>query len=318
MYDAPEDSGMVTNIREESFHGRLVYRLAAGIMEIVVDPWHGMSVVSLLCQGREFLWYDEQRYLAGNTYGIAVLFPTPNRIRDGVFRFDDELCGPSRMHGFAKDVPFAVEAVECGTNGARIVGRYRLEANAAVFREFPFPLELVLSISIAGDRVQWDYTVRNTGSVRLGYGFALHPFFVRQDGTSVCLDASQIMEAGQDKLPSGTLCTVEGTKYDLRQGSTIAELSGLDTVYCASHGDSNCQALFGESCMGLAMHTSEEFRHFVVYVPENAPFFCVEPQTCSPDCHNLYDEGLHEVANLLLVAPGAERKGRVEMVFSAV
>lgn len=303
----------MSKVCEESFYGRPVYRLVDGDIEIVIDPWHGLSVVSLRFHGRELLWYDEQRYLSGNTYGIAVLFPTPNRIRDGMFRFDGEIYGPSRMHGFAKDVPFTVEALDCRTSGVRITGRYQLSVNAPVFHEFPFPLELVVAISLVGGRIRWDYTVRNTGSTPLGYGFALHPFFVRSHGVALWLGASQVMDADQSKLPTRTLHDVVGAGYDLRQGRPVSSLAGLDTVYYRSQGDFNCRISFDEIHLAVDMHASEEFRHFVVYVPASGSFFCVEPQTCSTDCHNLYDRGYREVSNLLLVAPGGERCGWVDM-----
>lgn len=302
-------------IREETFRGRPVYRLAFGDLEALVDSWHGMSVVSLLLQGRELLWYDESRYLAGNTYGITLLFPTPNRIRDDYFHFDGRVIGPSRMHGFAKDVRYNVEALDIGSSCVRIAGSFHLYERAPEFSEFPFPLEFIVSISISDGRIRWDYTVRNLGMTPLGYGFALHPFFARPQEASVRLNAEYVMEAGPDKLPTGALVPVVGTRFDLLSDRTVSDILGLDTVYY-SPGQLACHVSFGSSGPAMDFPTSDDFRHFVVYAPEGASFFCVEPQTCSTDCHNLYDRGDREVSNLLLVVPGDERSGWVEIVFS--
>ncbi len=302
-------------VREERFQGRPVYRLAFGDLEALVDPWHGMSVVSLLLQGQELLWYDELRYRAGNTYGITILFPTPNRIRDDHFLFDGRLVGPSRMHGFAKDVRYNVAALDIDSSCVHIAGSFLLSEGSPVFPEFPFPLEFIVSISLSDGRIRWDYTVRNLGKTSLGYGFALHPFFARPQEASVRLNAEYAMAAGPDKLPTGALLPVAGTRFDLMSGRPVDDLQGLDTVYY-SPDRLTCQISFGQPGFSQAFLTSEEFRHFVVYAPDGASFFCVEPQTCSTDCHNLYDRGDREVSNLLLVGPGDERSGWVELVFS--
>ena len=66
----------------------------------------------------------------------------------------------------------------------------------------------------------------------------------------------------------------------------------------------------------LGLYASPEFARLVVYTPANAPWFCLENQTSSTDCHNLYAAGLQNAANLQLVAPGQCHRTWVEFRFS--
>jgi aldose 1-epimerase len=306
-------SGIIQTV---SFHGRAVHCLSHGDLEALVDPSHGMNVVSLRYRGVQLLWYDQQRYLAGLTYGSSVLFPTPNRVRDERFVFNGLTYAPMRMHGFAKDSAFSVELSRSDAVSACLSGRFTLSFGHPSFPAFPFPLELTVAVTLSDGSIRWDYRVRNIGSSALGYGFALHPFFVRPSGSSLRLDAPYVMEAGDDKLPTGALLAVSGTSYDLRGGRSVEDATGLDSVFYRSSGSFGCRlSLPDVATIGLS--ASDEFRHFVVYVPADSQFFCVEPQTSSSDCHNLYARGCRDVSNLLVVPTGEDRCGWVDMAIGA-
>lgn len=299
----------------EFFHGREVYRLSSEGMEALVDPAHGMSVVSLQYQGREFLHYDHQRFLSHNTYGVSILFPTPNRVDNGVFLFDGLSYGPMSMHGFAKEVQFIVEGVNPGNPILhRLTGVYRLTAHEPEFPAYPFPLELSVSISVSEDGIRWEYAVLNQGTRRLGYGLGLHPFFVAPEKAILRLGADYIMENSSEKLPTGALISTADTPYDLRDGRCIDTLN-LDTVYYHPVSP-DCTVSYKDFNTELHFLTSSEFHHVVVYTPHDRPFFCIEPQTSSADCHNLYAKGLQSISGLTVVEPGQRSEGWVEIVFS--
>jgi aldose 1-epimerase len=65
----------------------------------------------------------------------------------------------------------------------------------------------------------------------------------------------------------------------------------------------------------MQLSTSNEFSHVVVYTP-NAPYFCIENQTCSTDAHNLYTRGYHKESGLEIVESGTSKKGEIRWVFN--
>ncbi|MFA6776581.1 MAG: hypothetical protein WCR76_09990 [Sphaerochaetaceae bacterium] len=258
------------------------------------------------------MWYDQQRFLDGRTYGIPVLFPFPNRIRDGRYLFDGVSYGPMGMHGFVKDEAFAVTPVHEEEGKACIEGVFDFTEIHPLFKCFPFSFNLTVGITLSPHKIRWEYRVRNTGGRSFGYGFALHPFFLCTDDTTMQVDAPYVMDSDANNLPTGRLVPVEGTRYDLLSMHTVREVAGLDSVLYREEGSFGCR-MTSPGVARIAMETSGEFRHFVVYTPVGAPYFCLEPQTSSTDCHNLYALGHRKVSNLLIVNPQSNLSGWIEM-----
>jgi aldose 1-epimerase len=73
---------------------------------------------------------------------------------------------------------------------------------------------------------------------------------------------------------------------------------------------------YRQQAIKLRALASDEFTHMVIYTPpeEDAPFFCLENQTCSTDAINLHHQGLTEMAHLLELRPGESRTGFIQYV----
>ncbi len=72
---------------------------------------------------------------------------------------------------------------------------------------------------------------------------------------------------------------------------------------------------YRKQAIKLRILASEEFTHLVIYTPppeEDAPFFCLENQTCSTDAINLHKRGLQEMAHLLELHPGESSNGSLQ------
>jgi len=54
--------------------------IAKGDIRLVIDPEFGMTIHSLAYRGKELIHLDLDRRATGATYGIPILFPTPNRV----------------------------------------------------------------------------------------------------------------------------------------------------------------------------------------------------------------------------------------------
>src|SRR6185436_2536325 len=88
-------------------------------------------------------YHEFQRKPTG--FGIPLLFPFPNRIRDGVFRYQGETfrVNPPR-HGFVRDKAFRVmETGAASSEGAWIRAEIRAsDYPDEILSQFPFPFTL--------------------------------------------------------------------------------------------------------------------------------------------------------------------------------
>jgi aldose 1-epimerase len=242
------------------------------------------------------------------SYGIPILFPFPNRIRDGQFRFRGRSykVDPPR-HGFVRDKAWRVEANGAsGEEGAWI--RSAIEAGDyadQILGQFPHPFRLEVTYRLKDSLLEMETTAHNTGDEDMPAGFGIHPYFRRPDRGAVQVPARKRWEL-DDSLPTGRLLDVEGS-YDLGEPRDLTGLS-LDDIFtdaaADSDGQTRCRLTDHQKATQVVVEfDSKEFPHIVVYTPP-APrrAICIEPNTCPTDAFNLQDRGIE--SNLLVLRPG--------------
>lgn len=299
-------------VQNTVYEGRACCALSCGSLQLRVDPADGLNIFSVVYNGREVVKFRRDRYEEGRTYGIPILYPTPNRTRDDRFTFN-EMVHETEMHGLVKKHPFEVVSMEADDVGAVLTGRVVFEPGSILYRQFPYKSELQITIRVEAEQFTYSYRVKNRDDLPLPYGFALHPFFEKlgQD-VKMRVMADSVMDAGEDKLPTGGLIPVEGTEFDLRTSVPVNERD-LDHVYTGITGQPCAVAEYEDFCLELT--ADPVFTHLVVFTPEQE-FFCLENQTCSTDAANMYNRGFKELSNLQIVEPGGEQGGSIVFRFA--
>jgi aldose 1-epimerase len=242
------------------------------------------------------------------SYGIPVLFPFPNRIRDGEFRFQGKSykVDPPR-HGFVRDRPWSV--METGANnddGAWLRCRFdAADYPGAILAQFTFPFVLEMTHRLRDGRLSLQLEVSNTGSEDMPAGYGLHPYFRRPLDGSVSVPANRRWELAEN-LPTGRTLALD-PYYDLRQGRDLDGLV-LDDIYSglegAPQGVAQCMLRDSEAAVETVVELSSlEFPFVVVFTPP-APrrAICIEPNTCPTDAFNLAARGVD--ANVITLPPG--------------
>lgn len=300
----------------------LVLSAGQGAMVAAIAPFAGSNLFSLRFQGRELLRRPPTLgEPLGFQYGVPVLYPSPNRVRQS--RFDFGGCafhfppndGRHFLHGLAHSAPFEVVSIDANESMATATLNLRFSPGTPWFEQFPLPHTLGVTIAIGEDFVRWDYRVENEGNEAVPFGFALHPWFLYQGtraGTFLEIPADQRMEADADLLPTGRTLDVAGTRYDLRRASPLMGFV-VDDVWLGLKPEKPTTIDFRDELIRLVLSASEEFGHLVVYTPAGQPWFCVENQTCSTDAHNLSAKGLTREARLLIAPPGGAIAGQVTL-----
>lgn len=249
------------------------------------------------------------------SYGVPVLFPFPNRIRDGRFTFEGETftVDPPR-HGFVRDKPWRV--VSHGATdegGAWLTSSFdAADYPDQILRQFPFPFRIEITYRLREARLSIEAAARNTGRTAMPVGFGIHPYFRRPDNGRLRVAAAARWELS-DSLPTGRIVSAEGG-YDLRGGKTFGGMT-LDDIFTRVEADADSLARCAITDDGGGTETIVEFSperlpHVVVYTPP-APrrAVCVEPNSCPTDAFNLQAQGIESD----VIALGAGEEVRFEI-----
>jgi aldose 1-epimerase len=254
--------------------------------------------------------YDEFR-AKPTSYGVPIMLPFPNRIRDGRFSFKGESYSidPPR-HGMVRDKPWQVVETGASDGGAWVTSRIDAADHPdRILAQFPFRFVADVTFGLVGSSLDMVTVVTNAGDREMPFGFGIHPYFRRPASGQLTVPANARWEL-ESSLPTGKLLDVAGD-YDLRKDRDVASLE-LDDVYTWLEPDTD--GLVHCAIRDLSAQTAtvidfdaKEFPNVVVYTaPRPREALCVEPQTCPTDAFNLTANGVD--ANMIVLAPGETRR----------
>ncbi|GIX06462.1 MAG: aldose 1-epimerase [Candidatus Poribacteria bacterium] len=240
-------------------------------------------------------------------HGNPVLFPFPNRIRQGrwswqgrTYQFEDTSAGGNHIHGLVYYRPWEVAVHRSTPDGATASFSFRSTDHEDIGRQYPFPFELLLSCTLHEGALQLDFSATNVGEAPMPMGYGLHPYFSAPIGSETAPEDCRIVVPAEayweleDFLPTGKVLPVSG-KYDLRGGRPLAGLR-FDDVFTQVllDPDGRWRCRIEDEGIGLRTVVEAEsiFREIVVYTPPGRRAICFEPYTCPTDAPNLAARGL--------------------------
>ena len=250
-------------------------------------------------------------------YGIPILFPFPNRIRGGTWRFagqtyhfDKPVDSPTSIHGLLLNRPYRVASHGANENGATLACVLDSRDFPDIGRQFPFPFSITITYTLRDAALSMDVRVQNAGSRNMPMGFGIHPYFrvdlsPNEDAGAalVQVPAAAYWELDDDSVPTGEKLAVSGD-LDLRHGRPFAGLE-LDHVFTGvqldADGFSRCSIENRGAGYGMVLESDGQFRELVVYTPAGRDTICFEPYTCPTDAINLEANGVP--AGVVVLAP---------------
>lgn len=240
------------------------------------------------------------------SYEIPVLFPYPNRIRDGKFSFQGEVyeVNPTQ-HGYVRDrVWKVVDSGASDEEGAWLTSRFdAIEYAEEILTQFPSAFTLDMTYRLKNGKLTLTATAENTGKRDMPAGFGIHPYFRLPEQCKIQVPANRRWEL-ENNLPTGKLLDVEG-QYDIRQLRDTAGLS-FDDIYTDLNPDADglvrCRLSDEENnTQTVVEFDAKEFPHVVVYTPPRKAI-CIEPNTCPTDAFNLAERGMK--SDVIVLKPG--------------
>lgn len=285
--------------------------LRAGRLAVDLAPHAGGSIARFAVEGPEggvdIMRPADPATLAqgrGNNSSCYPLVPYSNRIADGRVMVDgrDIYMRPNwpgqrhPMHGDGWRRPWLVERFN------------ETEADLLYVHDrqgWPFPYRARQSIRLSEDALTVGISVQSMDSSPVPIGLGLHPFFVRDEDTTLAYKAARVWLADADVLP--TTRVEVPPRWDF---STQRKLGAIVLDNCFDGWDGQATIAWPSRGLRLDIEASPVFAYAVVYVPEGRPYFCFEPVSHANNGFALHQLGVEDVGYRLL-AKGDRLAGEV-------
>ncbi len=321
--------------------GAIVLEETAGAARAEVWPAGGFNCFRWrLRHGEQLLdvLYADAAFFRGGRptgSGTPILFPFPNRIRDGRFTWDGRDYQLPRndhehvnaIHGFVFDRPWRMVDRGADADSAWVTGEFRGSADAPELTAcWPADFHLRVTYRLRTNCLEIVAEVSNPDARPLPFGLGYHPYFrvplVPNSNAADCTvqaHAPEVWEL-QQCLPTGVRRAPEG-RLDLVAPRSFPELR-LDDVYT---GLESAPVAGGLRVLGalrqpayaveVRLLAAPAFRELVLYTPPHRQAICLEPYTCATDAVNLGQRGID--AGWRVLSPGETWSAEVacEVVF---
>jgi aldose 1-epimerase len=273
----------------------------------------------------------------GVGFGCPILFPFPNRTRNGRYHFrgqnyqlDINWKDGNAIHGLVHERPWNM--VESGGNdeqGAWATAAIRSGEHPDIMRQYPFECELRVTYTLRDSALHLHAEAINVGEKSLPMGFGIHPWFHapltpigKRSECVLTLPAKGRwkLESEEQLIPTGEILPLSGA-YDFSTGQAL-DGTFLDDVftqliYTEGQPSEHVTTFRDElSRMQLEVRASGNFREHVVYAPLDQDVVCLEPYTMTTDFVNLSARGID--AGLAVLEPGETWQGTISISCSDI
>jgi aldose 1-epimerase len=263
-----------------------------GLRELVVGDWHVLDgyPAGVLPHGRRG----------------GVLFPWPNRLRDGRWRWRDhqlqlEVSAPETpvaIHGLVSWQPWSLlDAHDDGVTVGTL-----LEPRPG----YPFRLAVAIDHRLEPGRLSTTFRVRNAGQEAAPFGLGIHPYLHvgdRVDDAELSVPARTALEMDDAGLPTGGTRPFDGAVGRIGDRVLDDALTDLDR-----DGDGWARVQVSGPAGRIELAVDRAWRWLQVYTGDTLPeeerrrSVAVEPMTCPPNA-------LADGTDLVVLEPGAEWEG---------
>jgi aldose 1-epimerase len=262
--------------------------------------------------------------------GVPVLFPFPNRIRDGRFYWQgrefslplNDSTQKNAIHGFACRRPWRVVGQGADEQSAWVTGEFKCSLDDPESAKlWPSDHQLRLTIRLGKGSLRIEAEVHNPDTKPLPFGLGYHPYFklpcvgeLPPDDCTVEVPAAEYWEL-KDSLATSNRVPVDASR-NLNRQRRVGDLQLDDVLTGLPARPPRLDGLIERGVVGsgsaaMRLFCSPAFREMVVFNPAHRQAFCVEPYTCTTDAVNLQETGVD--AGWLVLQPGETWTAVVEL-----
>ncbi len=253
----------------------------------LIDSNNGGAITKLVLKGQDIIRHPLKDDDPKKGYPSAILFPFPNRIKDGKYEFEgkeykleiNEPQNHNAIHGFVAFQTFQI--LKQGDSSVELMFQYTGEKEG-----YPFPFKIKIIYTIKDNELSFITEVENTGNGNLPCGFAWHPYF-GFNGSSVSemtLKRPKSIKIGLDErnIPNGEFEPERGGLLSLKN-------IFLDNLYMLDDkkGETSIELRYKKKKIIIYQDSGlGKLNYFILYTPPNRNCIAIEPQSSSTDCFN--------------------------------
>lgn len=223
------------------------------------------------------------------------LFPFPNRIRDGKYKFKDteyqlDINFPNEsnsIHGLVYKTPFKIVDKEDGEIGCTLILEYRSKPAPGYPFQYLFKIIYRLKES-SGFECRIKVANMTDQSIPVGHGW--HPYFMagseKVDDLSLQFPAESMLEVDDRSIPTG-----EANPYSSFQDLKPIADTVLDNCFQLSDQEGCADIIVKNTGTGFGYRIWQEtgkykYNYVQIYTPPDRNSIAIEPMTCAPDAFN--------------------------------
>ncbi len=297
-----------------------IFQHASGKTLFSLVPGCGALVTELVLQGKQILDGCQTPIEADlNNWGKSgMLFPFPNRLRDGVYEWGGQTyefpindpATSTALHGLGMDKHIELIGYEVGENDATAVCQYQ---STGEFEYYPFPFTFTAIFKIEFPaQLTITLAFRNDGDRALPAGLGWHPYF--HLGHSNIKDLHFQMPACQlVGIDSAMIPTGKRYEYDEFSSPALIGATVLDNCFALENIGEGIAETFirkGDDQLRFWQETGPGKYNFLqVFTPPHRNSIAIEPMTCNVDAFNNHN-------GLAILEPGEEIRAKFGMAFN--
>jgi aldose 1-epimerase len=268
----------------------------------------GATLNALSFDGHDLLdGYDRDEIQSFAWSKSALLFPFPNRLRDGQYEFEgqtyqfpiNESRNHNALHGFLYHEPFELVSQEVEEEYAALAFQFDFQGT---YDYFPFPFLFQVRYAISKNLFEATFEVQNTGNQNLPYGFGWHPYFMfseKVDDLILEFPVGEEIKLDDRQLPTGEL-----KPFDEFAVPKLIGGGRFDTGFKLGLED---YAVAIKNVKGESVELkAKNLPYLQLFTPDDRKRLAMEPMSCGIDVLNT-GEGLS------LLAPGQSERFLTEI-----
>ena len=295
-------------------------------------PQYGACLLDLRFAGKSVLdgYTTPEELIANHWSKNIVLFPFPNRLRDGVYhhrglKYQFEQNNPATnnaIHGFGKNA--RMEVLKSGvlpTHPKSQISNLKSQISTAYCKctytddgshpAYPFPFKFEIEMSMTGDDFTVEMKFTNEGRHPIPVGLGWHPYFkIAETSNEVSLQLPEcnMIEIDDRMLPTGN----QKPYTDFQKIRNIGN-DFLDNGFYITGVNKTAETILQSEQGRLTVwqETGAAKWNFVqVFTPPHRQSIAIEPMTCNIDAFNNHD-------GLILLHPKGKLDGKLGVKWSA-
>ena len=274
----PALESLTVSHKTENFKIRLYPNLGASLQKFVKN---NVAIINGITNDEAGLEIYKARYTS------SWLFPFPNRISKGKYRFENknyeldinEKALNNALHGFVFDKHFKLTEETTSKDGAFL--KFQYDYKGAI-KGYPFPFKLEISYQITLNNIDMKVEAKNTGTANMPFGIGWHPYFNAKELSKSVLDFDgQTQYEVNDKM-----IPVKEVKFKHPLPLTLEETS-LDDCFISNTASTTYKT---ESYnLNIEFEPASDRNFIQCYTPPTRDCIAIEPMTCAPDVFNNHD-----------------------------